>query len=240
MSKKNKKKNRSSEQSGVQQMAQETSSENMPQTEQKVSSESVPETGQKETVGNGSETGQETIINSVQEMGQKKKIPLWGKIAIGVLVVVLLLGGGAYGIIHYYYNQMNIKGLEEDNTPAATEYFDTDENTANLEELDPDSIHLDSAEAVSSSKDVINILLCGEENIGGGRGRTDSIMIATINQRDNELKLTSIMRDSYVQIPGYTDNKINAAYHNGGMKSSYHNNTKLSNRIVPLPQVHYE
>lgn len=69
------------------------------------------------------------------------------------------------------------------------------------------------------TKDVINILLCGEESIGGGRGRTDSIMIATINQKDNQLKLTSIMRDSYVQIPGFSDNKINAAYHNGGMKT---------------------
>lgn len=150
---------------------------------------------------------------------KRKKIPLWGKILIGILVVVLLIGGGAYGAVTYYYNKMNIKGLEDDDTPAAEEYFDTDENTGNLEEMDPESIQLDSAEAVSSQKDVVNILLCGEENIGGGRGRTDSIMIATINKRDNQLKLTSIMRDSYVKIPGYTDNKINAAYHNGGMKS---------------------
>lgn len=158
---------------------------------------------------------------SVQEDGQteKKKIPLLGKIAIGIVSVLLVLGVGAYGIVSHLYNQMNYKSLDEDDAPAAEEYFDVDENIANLEELDPDSIHLDSAEQVTTSKDVINILLCGEENIGGGRGRTDSIMIATINSRDNQLKLTSIMRDSYVQIPGYTDNKINAAYHNGGMKS---------------------
>lgn len=159
---------------------------------------------------------QEEMVTSDKK---RKKIPLWGKILIGILVVVLLIGGGAYGAVTYYYNKMNIKGLEDDDTPAAEEYFDTDENTGNLEEMDPASIQLDSAEAVSSQKDVVNILLCGEENIGGGRGRTDSIMIATINKRDNQLKLTSIMRDSYVKIPGYTDNKINAAYHNGGMKS---------------------
>lgn len=159
---------------------------------------------------------QEQTLTSDKE---RKKIPLWGKVLISILVIVLLIGGGAYGAVTYYYNKMNIKGLEEDNTPVAQEYFDTDENTGNLEEIDPESIRLDSAKAVSSQKDVINILLCGEENIGGGRGRTDSIMIATINKRDNQLKLTSIMRDSYVKIPGYTDNKINAAYHNGGMKS---------------------
>lgn len=242
MSKKNKKKKNRNGQGGASQITQETSGNITPQTEKEVPAGDVTESEKKETADAVSGTGQKEIADTVQksgqeetvdavqesgqadadaisEIGQKKKLPLWGKIAIGVLLVVLVLGGGAYGIINYYYNQMNIKGLEEDDTPAETEYFDTDENTANLEELDPDSIHLDSAELVSTSKDVINILLCGEENIGGGRGRTDSIMIATINQRDNELKLTSIMRDSYVQIPGYTDNKINAAYHNGGMKS---------------------
>ena len=158
-------------------------------------------------------------MNNKIKSADKKRLPLWSKILIGILIAVILLGGIAYGAFTYYYHQMNIKGLEDNDTPAAKEYFDTDENTGNLEELDPNSIHLDSAESVSTNKDVINILLCGEESIGGGRGRTDSIMIATINQKDNQLKLTSIMRDSYVQIPGFSDNKINAAYHNGGMKT---------------------
>ncbi|MCH5268585.1 MAG: LCP family protein [Lachnospiraceae bacterium] len=215
----------------------------MSKKKKKINKESVPKNGQEENETqiaenskneeNKKDEGQleqdktapnDDISNTkedVLEDGQKekKKIPLWGKIVIGVAIAVLVIGGGAYGIFNHLYNQMNYKSLEEDDVPADQEYFDTDENTANLEELDPNSIHLDSAEAVTSSKDVINILLCGEENIGGGRGRTDSIMIATINSKDNQLKLTSIMRDSYVQIPGYTDNKINAAYHNGGMKS---------------------
>lgn len=148
----------------------------------------------------------------------RKKLPLAAKIAIGVLAAFLVIGGTGYGIFNYYYNQMNIQKTE-DEVPAEVEYFETDENTGNLEELDPESIQLDSAATVENSTEVVNILLCGEEAIGGGRGRTDSIMIATINGKDNELKLTSIMRDSYVKIPGYTDNKINAAYHNGGMKS---------------------
>lgn len=147
-----------------------------------------------------------------------RKVPLAARIAICVLVAVLVIGAAGYGIFNYYYNQMNIQKAE-DEAPADVEYFETDENTGNLEELDPNSIQLDSATAVENSKEVVNILLCGEEAIGGGRGRTDSIMIATINGKDNELKLTSIMRDTYVKIPGYTDNKINAAYHNGGMKS---------------------
>lgn len=152
------------------------------------------------------------------EKSGRKKLPVPAKIAMGVLAAVLVLGVGSYVLFDYFYHQMNIQKAE-DEMPAAQEYFDTDENTGNLEELDPNSIQLDSAAAVETDKEVVNILLCGEEAIGGGRGRTDSIMIATINSVDQELKLTSIMRDSYVQIPGYTDNKINAAYHNGGMAS---------------------
>ncbi len=148
----------------------------------------------------------------------RKKLPLPAKIAIGIMTAVLVIAVGGYMAFDYFYHRMNIQKAEDD-VPAAEEYFDTDENTGNLEELDPNSIQLDSATAVESDKQVVNILLCGEEAIGGGRGRTDSIMIATINSVDNELKLTSIMRDSYVQIPGYTDNKINSAYHNGGMSS---------------------
>lgn len=160
----------------------------------------------------------EAEIETDGQSSDRKKLPLPAKIAIGILAVVLVIGVGGYAAFDYFYHQMNIQKAEDD-VPAAEEYFDTDENTGNLEELDPNSIQLDSATAVKSDKQVVNILLCGEEAIGGGRGRTDSIMIATINSVDNELKLTSIMRDSYVQIPGYTDNKINSAYHNGGMSS---------------------
>ncbi len=156
-------------------------------------------------------------MSNSAEKALKKKLPLWGKIVIGVVCALLVLGGAAYGIFNYYYHQMNIDSGED--VEAQEEYFDTDENIEDLKELDPDSIQLDSADSVDQSKEVINILICGEEAIGGGRGRTDSIMIATINQRDNNLRLTSIMRDTYVQIPGFSDNKINAAYHNGGMKT---------------------
>lgn len=147
-----------------------------------------------------------------------KKIPLWGKILIAVFAVLLLAGAGVYGVFTYYYHQMNIESDEEE-VKASKEFFDEDENTGNLKEVDPATIQLDSAVQARGSSEVINILVCGEEAIHDDRGRTDSIMIATINQKDNKLRLTSIMRDTYVKIPGFQDNKINAAYHNGGMKT---------------------
>ncbi|ABX43154.1 LCP family protein [Lachnoclostridium phytofermentans] len=65
----------------------------------------------------------------------------------------------------------------------------------------------------------VNILLLGEEAIfsGNSRGRTDVMMIATLNSKEKSIKLTSLMRDLYVQIPGYQDDKLNAAYAVGGI-----------------------
>ena len=53
---------------------------------------------------------------------------------------------------------------------------------------------------------------------GEGRARSDAMIIASINKTDKTIKLTSLMRDMYVQIPGYSDNRINAAYAFGGME----------------------
>ena len=62
---------------------------------------------------------------------------------------------------------------------------------------------------------VTNYLIFGIEEFGGAKN-TDSMMIATINTKDNTVKLTSLLRDSYVEIPGYKSNKLNAAYSRGG------------------------
>jgi len=71
---------------------------------------------------------------------------------------------------------------------------------------------------------VYNILLLGVEAIGNNStasGRTDSIMIATLNTKQKTLGLTSIMRDSYVTIPGFYNTRINAAFNHGGVPLMY-------------------
>lgn len=63
----------------------------------------------------------------------------------------------------------------------------------------------------------VNVLLLGSDARGDEKdGRSDSLMIANYNQESNEVKLISIMRDSFVNIPGYGEQKINAAFSLGG------------------------
>jgi polyisoprenyl-teichoic acid--peptidoglycan teichoic acid transferase len=61
-----------------------------------------------------------------------------------------------------------------------------------------------------------NILMLGSDARGKEKSRADTIMIASYNPDTGSYKLTSIMRDTYVTIPGYGDNKINSAFALGG------------------------
>lgn len=48
------------------------------------------------------------------------------------------------------------------------------------------------------------------------RGNTDTIMVVSIDNKSKDIKLVSIYRDTYVDIPDIGYRKINAAYANGG------------------------
>lgn len=63
-----------------------------------------------------------------------------------------------------------------------------------------------------------NILLlgCDDRDEQAHAGRTDTIMILSVNREQGSTKLTSIMRDTWVKIPGRKNNKINAANVFGG------------------------
>nr|WP_243278399.1 LCP family protein [Clostridium paraputrificum] len=64
---------------------------------------------------------------------------------------------------------------------------------------------------------ITNILLIGTDARDlNERARSDSIIIATIDNNTKKLKLSSIMRDTFVDIPGYGEQKINAALALGG------------------------
>lgn len=68
-------------------------------------------------------------------------------------------------------------------------------------------------------QNVINILLIGEDARGGLSGtRSDAMLLCSYHRVTKKLTLVSFMRDTYVQIPGYCDHKLNSAFAWGGMK----------------------
>ncbi len=82
-----------------------------------------------------------------------------------------------------------------------------------------DHIDTEVSKRVSSMKgSVVNVLLIGQDAREGETGqRSDSMILISINTAKNSVSMTSIMRDTYVQIPGQGGNRINAAYAFGGI-----------------------
>lgn len=69
------------------------------------------------------------------------------------------------------------------------------------------------------SKDLINILLIGQNASSAASWQNAEVMIlCSINKKTKTLTMTSFSRDENVQIPGYGNNKLKAAYAIGGMK----------------------
>lgn len=68
--------------------------------------------------------------------------------------------------------------------------------------------------SVGLETDMINILLLGVDRLDDGAQRSDTIIIASIGY--GRFKLTSVLRDTIVDIPGHGSGKINAAYAYGG------------------------
>lgn len=84
------------------------------------------------------------------------------------------------------------------------------------------SVDLDDVDLVEDNR-IINILLVGSDKRATWTqtGRSDSAMIATLDLKHKKLKLTSLMRDMYLTIPGYGENRFNAAYSFGGVSLMY-------------------
>ena len=126
-------------------------------------------------------------------MTKGKKITVW--ILAIVLVIILGAVGGVYFYGNHLFNKMKKVEIDKDNIGI------TEEVEEKLSQY---------------SNSIINIALFGVDAVEGGAGRSDSIMIATLDTVNKKLKLTSIMRDSYVAIDGHGNDKINHAYAFGG------------------------
>ena len=71
--------------------------------------------------------------------------------------------------------------------------------------------------ALDAVNGLTNILLIGiDARPKEKTGRSDTMIILTLDAKHNSIKLTSFQRDLYVEIPGRSNNRMNAAYVFGG------------------------
>ena len=124
-----------------------------------------------------------------------------------VLSVILLLTGSAFvGLNLYIETHRRFEGNYE---------YMGDEKTKKRATADTVTT-LKNSDLLQNSK-VLNIMLFGEDNKHEEEhGRTDTMIMLSIDNVHKKLKLTSFQRDTYVYIPGQGYDKINASYTLGG------------------------
>ena len=137
------------------------------------------------------------IIPEKKKKRKKKHHPVRNTV-----LVLLCISIAAVSCVGFYgYNTVN----------RLLSSFNTDEPLKDNEYIDDSELYRDSEQT--------NILLVGvDARESDVSSRSDTMMLLTIDNKNGQIKLTSFLRDSYVQIAGRKKEKLNAAYFRGGIQ----------------------
>ena len=122
---------------------------------------------------------------------------------VGIIALILIIIIAIIGIyVWIKLSKINVEKLDKDSLAVNSNLFD-DLNK-----------NLDNNITKSEFDKVVNIVLFGSDSrdINNSDGRSDTIMICSINPNTKKINLVSIPRDTYVNVEGYGKTKINHAY----------------------------
>lgn len=143
----------------------------------------------------------------------KKKKTSWKRKLLVILCVllslVLLALVGAYIWADSLLSGINRFGNQQpdDSTKPSVEVADPTDTVPVITE----------AQTIVSGKNVINVLLVGQDRrYGQGRMHSDAMILVTINKTTKKVTMTSFMRDMWVYIPDHYNERINVPYMVGG------------------------
>ena len=132
----------------------------------------------------------QSFRNDRRKKKNNKKKKIIISSVLGVLALFILWG------IWYYNHISNQIHIESENTKT---------REVNYEEVEG----------------ITNILLIGTDGRDEDEAaRADSIIIATLDNNSKKVKLTSILRDTLVNIPEYGEDKINSAFFYGSIEKN--------------------
>lgn len=175
------------------------------------------------------------------EKNTKRKY--WKIILVVALVLIISLLITGYAIFHHYYSLLDFHDPQQESSmmensglgePVTWEDLEGDEgeddeiygsSVDSLTEEEVNQVEQDLIQNIENmdgldlyATDAINILLIGVDSRSNSfSGRSDSMILVSINQKRKEVTMTSLLRDIYVSIPGRSSNRLNAAYAYGGM-----------------------
>ncbi len=137
---------------------------------------------------------------STKHNQHRKKSSVGKKVAIALISIILIVVLVVAFLISHYAGLFGDLREEERGSNVVETAVDTNADTS-----------------TNIANDVFSILLIGVDSRQDTyTGRSDTQMLFSINTKQKKLVITSILRDSYVTIPGNGNNRINAAYALGG------------------------
>lgn len=130
-----------------------------------------------------------------------------------LLVFVMLLGLAVSTML----NRMNFVNTAQTNNALAVQDMAADTEAAEAAKgIDDSDIEL--PDAVLFDADIENVLLIGSDRRSmDEEGRSDAMMLLTIDRKHKKIKMTSFLRDLYIKIPGKYGTRLNSAYAVGGV-----------------------
>lgn len=151
-----------------------------------------------------------------------------GKVILAViLALVILCGAGALWAVRWYnetMGKMNIVTLDKnlyETYAEETEPVRETEPVATTEQETEETVTEETTTPPFKSEDIVNILVVGQASRAGEEGHmADSTILVTVNTYDGTVKLSSVLRDTLVDLPAYKGhgvgrNKFNMAYQLG-------------------------
>lgn len=163
---------------------------------------------------------------------KNKRSANWKKVLLTILIVVLSLILLLLLAVSIYWNAMlnRINRMEETTVATLSEeeiqQIMDEVNDPNAEDTTypTDSLVTDQEEIIGDSDAMVNIMLIGQDissDDKGKRGRSDVMILCTINTEEKTITFTSFMRDIYLKLPVFNDrdygyNRLNTNYVFGG------------------------
>ena len=146
------------------------------------------------------------------------KTRLWKRMFAALLAVCLMVATTATGAFAIGTRTKGLTQIAEDT--AATAGFDLSAYAEKLTDLLDVELTGDVAADVGtllSNAKLYNVLIVGVDSRRNDyAGRSDAMVVLTVNPLSQKVVMTSLLRDSYVDIPGHGQERLNEAYNLGG------------------------
>ena len=155
----------------------------------------------------------------VKEKKKHGKLKIFGRVLLVILIIIIILAGIGLGFFYSKFGKMQQVDINEEEIGISDE----------------------TNKALSKYRNIAIFGVDSRDNSLEKGNRSDSIIVASINNDTKEVRLISVYRDTYVNIEGHGLDKITHAYSYGSAPLALNTlNTNLDLNIKEFVTVNFD